>query len=146
MRCASVGLSVAVAAVCGCTTFEVNYQRLPTPQALESIQAGTTTRSEVLRRLGPPEELRRPAPFERARPSSPQRRRIVDGGDIFDRSSYTYASERHTVNDFGLLPTGPALFDVSWSTSREDRWRIEFDENDVVQTVSHIDEIVDDDR
>lgn len=146
MRCASVGLSVAVAAVCGCTTFEVNYQRLPTPQALESIRAGTTTRSEVLRRLGPPEELRRPAPFERARPSSPQRRRIVDGGDIFDRSSYTYASERHTVRDFGLLPTGPALFDVSWSTSREDRWRIEFDENDVVQTVSHIDEIVDDDR
>jgi len=146
MRCTSVGLSVAVAAVCGCTTVEVNYQGLPTPQALESIEAGTTTRSEVLRRLGPPEELRRPAPFDRARSSSPQRRRIVDGGDIFGRSSYTYASERYTFRDFGLLPTGPALFDISWTTSREDRWRIEFDENDLVQSVSHIDEIVDDDR
>ena len=146
MRSTCVGLSIAVAAICGCTNFEVNHQRLPTAQALESIQPGTTTRSEVLQRLGPPEEMRRPAPFDRPRLTSPQRRRIVEAGDIFGRSAYTYASERYTVREFGLLPTGPALFDVAWSISREDRWRIEFDENDVVQTVSHIDEFVDDTR
>jgi hypothetical protein len=146
MRCASFGLSVALAAICGCTTVEVEYQRLPTPEALGSIQAGITTRSEVLRRLGPPEEFRRPAPFERARITSPQRRRILESGDVFGRDVYTYASERDTRRNFGLLPTGPALFRLSWRSSREDRWRLEFDENDVVRTVSHVDEIADDDR
>ena len=146
MRCASFGLSLAVAATFGCTTLEINYQRLPTPEALESIQEGITTRSEVLQRLGPPEEFRQPSPFDRARPTSPQRRRILEGGQVFIRDVYTYASERYTLDTFGLLPVGPALFRVSWRSSREDRWQLEFDENDVVHTVSHIDESADDDR
>jgi hypothetical protein len=146
MRCASFGLSVALAAISGCTTVELDYQRLPAPEALRSIQPGVTTRSEALQQLGPPEEFRRPAPFERARRTSPQRRRIVEGKDVFGRGVYTYASERDTRRNFGLLPTGPALFRISWRSSREDRWRLEFDENDVVRSVSHVDEIADDDR
>jgi hypothetical protein len=146
MQGASLGFSLVVAAFCGCTTLQLDYQRLPSPQALESIRAGITTRGEVLQRLGPPEEFRQPAPFDRARPSSPQHRRILEGGEVFIRDSYTYASERYTVRTFGLLPVGPSLFYVSWRSSREDRWRLEFDENDVVHTVSHIDENADDDR
>ena len=146
MRCASFVLSFAVAAACGCTTLEINYQRLPEREALESIQQGITTRSEVLKRLGPPEEFRQPSPFDRARPTSPQRRRILEGGEVFIRDVYVYASERYRVETFGLLPVGPSLFKVSWRRSREDRWRFEFDENDVVHSVSHVDESVDDDR
>ena len=146
MRCASFVLSVAAAAACGCTTLEINYQRLPAPEALESIQEGITTRGEVLKRLGPPEEFRQPSPFDRARPTSPQRRRILEGGEVFIQDIYTYASERYRVETFGLLPVGVSLFRVSWRNSREDRWRLEFDENDVVHTVSHVDESADEDR
>jgi hypothetical protein len=135
-----------VAAVFGCTTLEINYQRLPAPEALGSIQEGVTTRSEVLERLGPPEEFRQPSPFDRTRRTSPQRRRILEGGEVFIRDVYTYASERYTLETFGLLPVGPSLFRVSWRNSREERWRLEFDENDVVHTVSHVDERADDDR
>jgi len=146
MRFACFGLCVAVATVFGCTTLEINYQRLPTPEALESIQEGITTRSEVLERLGPPEEFRQPSPFDRTRTTSPQRRRILEGGEVFIRNVYTYASERYTLETFGLLPVGPSLFRVSWKNSREDRWRLEFDENDVVHTVSHVDERANDVR
>ena len=146
MRCASFGLSVAVTAACGCTTLQIDYQHLPAPEALGSIEEGITTRNEVLRRLGPPEELRKPSPFDRARPTSPQRRRILEGGEVFVRDSYTYASERYRIETFGFPPAGPALPRVSWTSSREDRWRIEFDENDVVRTVAHVDESADDAR
>lgn len=146
MRGSSLGLSFAVAAVCGCTTFQLDSQRLPAPEAFASIQAGTTTRSEVLQRLGPPEEFRQPSPFDRARPTSPQRRRILEGGEVFIRDSYTYASECYTIRTFGLLPVGPSLFRISWRNSREDRWRLEFDEDDVVRAVSHVDENANDDR
>ena len=146
MQCASLGLSVAVAALCGCTTLEINYQRLPEREAFASIQEGITTRSEVLQRLGPPEEFRQPSPFDRTRSTSPQRRRILEGGEVFIQDVYTYASERLRVHTFGLLPVGPSLFRISWDKSREDRWRFEFDENDVVHSVSHVDETVDDDR
>jgi hypothetical protein len=146
MRCACFGLCAALLFVCGCTTIELEYQSLPAPEALESIQAGITSRSEVLERLGPPEEMRRPAPFERQRPSSPQFRRTIEAGEIFGDGAYTYARERHTIRTFGLLPTGPGLFQISWRKSREDRWRLEFDESGVVRTVFHIDEIADDHR
>jgi hypothetical protein len=145
MRCASFGFLAALTATSGCTTVELDYQRLPTPAALASIQAGVTTRSEVLQRLGPPEELRRPAPFERGRITSPQRRRILESGDLFGSDSYTYASERDTIHTFGVLPIGPALFRISWRSAREERWRIEFGEADVVRSVSHADERANDD-
>ena len=146
MRCASLGVSITVAALCGCTTLEIRYQRVPAREALASIQEGITTRSEVLQRLGPPEEFRQPSPFDRTRSTSPQRRRILEGGEVFIQDIYTYASERYRVGTFGLLPVGVSLFRVTWRNSREDRWRLEFDENDVVQTVSHIDESADDVR
>ena len=146
MRCASLGLWVAVAAACGCTTLEIHYQRLPEREALASIQEGITTRGEVLQRLGPPEEFRQPSPLDRTRSTSPQRRRILVGGEVFFQDTYTYASERYRINTFGLLPVGPSLFRVTWRKSREDRWRLEFDENDVVRTVSHVDESVDEDH
>ena len=146
MRYRSFGLSLAAAATFGCTTLEINYQRLPAPEALESIQEGITTRSEVLQRLGPPEEFRQPSPFDRTRSTSPQRRRILEGGEVFIQDIYTYASEQHRIHTFGLLPVGPSLLRISWDNSREDRWRFEFDENDVVHSVSHVDETVDDDR
>jgi hypothetical protein len=146
MRCASLGLSVAVAALFGCTTLEINYQGLPASDALESIQEGITTRSELLQRLGPPEEFRQPSPFDRSRPTSPQRRRILEGGEVFFGDVFTYASERHRIETIGLLPVGVSLFRLSWNRSREDRWRFEFDENDVVRSVSHVDETADDDR
>ena len=146
MRCASLGLWVAVAAAFGCTTLEINYQHLPEREALASIQEGITTRGEVLQRLGPPEEFRQPSPLDRTRSTSPQRRRILEGGEVFFQDTYTYASERYRINTFGLLPVGPSLFRVTWRKSREDRWRLEFDENDVVRTVSHVDESVDEDH
>jgi hypothetical protein len=141
-----LGLWVAVAAACGCTTLEIHYQRLPEREALASIQEGITTRGEVLQRLGPPEEFRQPSPLDRTRSTSPQRRRILEGGEVFFQDTYTYASERYRINTFGLLPVGPSLFRVTWRKSREDRWRLEFDENDVVRTVSHVDESVDEDH
>lgn len=146
MRCASFGLSVVAAVLFGCTTVELDYQRLPSPEALASIQRGITTRSEVLQRLGPPEELRRPAPFERAPLGSSQRRRILEGGDIFGRDAYTYASERHVIESFELLPVRVTLLRISRRTALENRWRIEFDEQGVVRAVSHVDESADDDR
>ena len=102
-----MGLSVAVAATFGCTTLQLDYQRLPAPEVLASVQEGVTTRSEVLERLGPPEEFRQPSPFDQARPTSPQRRRILEGGEVFIRDFFTYASERFTTRTFGLLPVGP---------------------------------------
>jgi hypothetical protein len=143
MRGGNLGLSVAVAATFGCTTLQIDYQRLPAPEVLASVQEGVTTRREVLERLGPPEEFRQPSPFDRARSTSPQRRRILEGGEVFIRDFFTYASERYTTRTFGLLPVGPSLFRVTWRKSREDRWRLEFDENDVVRTVSHVDESAD---
>jgi hypothetical protein len=137
---------MAVAAICGCTSLQVDYQRLPASEALASIQEGITTRSEVLERLGPPEEFRQPSPFDRTRTTSPQRRRILEGGEVFIRDVYTYASEEKRVQTFGLPPLGPSLLRISWDRSRENRWRFEFDENDVVRSATHIDESADDDR
>ena len=73
---------------------------------------GVTTRAEVLRRLGPPEELRRPAVFERARLSTPQHRRILEAGDVFGHDAYTYASARRRLDSAGLLPLRTLLFVV----------------------------------
>jgi hypothetical protein len=146
MRGVNFGLWAALAALLGCTTLEINYQGLPAPEAFASIREGITTRSEVLQRLGPPEEFRQPSPFDRARLSSPQRRRILEGGEVFVQDIYTYASERYRIETFGLLPVGVSLFRVTWRNSREDRWRLEFDENDVVRTVSHVEEGADEAR
>jgi len=143
-RWRSLGLALAAGAMSGCLTIQLDFQRLPPSEALDIIEPGRTTRSEVLARLGPPEEMRRPAPFERARFTSPQRRRIAEAGEIFGDNAYTYAAGRRSLDNVGLLPVGLAILRVSWRSFRENRWRIEFDGNDVVSSVSRVEEIGDD--
>lgn len=135
--------ALAGSPVVGCTSLRIDYHDLGDTSALAAIEPGVTTRAEVLRRLGPPDEMRRPAPVDRARETSPIRRRIIEAGDVFGRDAYTYASGRHTTRAFGILPMGPALFRITWVRSSEERWRIEFDEADVVRSVSHVDEAAD---
>jgi hypothetical protein len=126
----------------GCTTIEGRFQRLPSEEALRGIEPGVTTRSEVLERLGPPEEMRRPAVFiERAPTTAPQRRKVLEAGDLFSDDRYTYATVRLRADRFGLMPVGPPLARVTWVASQEDRWLIEFDQGGVVRAVSHVDEI-----
>ena len=131
------GLGLLAALSVGCATTQLDHHLLPPAEALQSIEAGVTTRSEVLQRLGPPEEMRRPANFDRARTTTPQHRRILEEGRLFDGRSYTYASARRTSVDIGLLPVGPEILRVTRTRSVEERWHIEFDENDVVSSISH---------
>ncbi len=140
----TLGIVLAAATTSGCLTIQLDFQRLPPSEALASIEPGRTSRSEVLARLGPPEEMRRPAPFERSRLTSPQRRRIAEAGEIFGEDAYTYAAGRRTLDNLGILPVGLAILRVSWRTSRENRWRIEFDGSDVVSSVSRVEELGDD--
>jgi outer membrane protein assembly factor BamE (lipoprotein component of BamABCDE complex) len=137
---AAAALLVALSGLCGCTIAQFDFQSLPPREQFQSIQPGVTTRSEVLTRLGPPEEIRRPAPFERVRPDPPQHRRILEEEDIFGRRAYTYVSGQRRTESLGLPPFGPPLLRVRRSRSTEQRWRIEFDDEDVVQSVSYVDE------
>ncbi len=125
----------------GCATSRMEFRHLPAPDALQSIQPGITTRSEVLRLLGPPEEMRRPANFDRARKTTPQSRRVLEEGNLFGRTAYTYAAGRRVTRDLGLIPGGPKVLSFAFTESAEERWRIEFDPNGVVSSVSHRDEI-----
>lgn len=137
-----VGAAAALALVVGgCTSVVMDYPGLPPAEALRSIEPGVTTRAQVLGRLGPPEEMRQPAGFDRSRATLPQARRVLEAGEIFDDRAYTYARARSTLSSFGIFPVGPALF--RWTRRRllEERWRIEFDAQDVVSSVSHVDEI-----
>ncbi len=149
MRWRSPGLALAARATClglslgltACLSIEMDFQRLPPAEALASIEPGRTTRSEVLARLGPPEEMRGFSPPERARFTSPQRRRVAEAGEIFGDDAYTYAASRRTIENFGILPIGLPIARRGWRTSKEDRWRIEFDADDVVSSVSHVEEL-----
>jgi len=134
-------LSITASVFWGCSIFQIDFQTLPPAERFQSIRPGVTTRSEVLARLGPPEEIRRPAPFERARLHSPQHRRVIETGDIFGHQAYTYASGRRRTESLGLLPIGLSLLRVQRTRSTEERWRIEFDDEDVVQSISHVDEL-----
>lgn len=136
---------VAAVAVCGCATVEIDYQSLPSEAAVAAVEPGKTTRSEVLERLGPPDELRRPAPFEGLQLSNPNRRRILEAGDLLGRGAWTWAATHRSSRTVGLLPVGPALFRVRWSSSLEERVRIEFDADDRVTSVSRVVEKVESD-
>lgn len=137
----TLGCAAALLAL-GCTTTRMDFHTLPPPERFASIEPGVTTRSEVLRRLGPPDELRRPANFERARRTTPQLRRVLEAGDVFGTDAWTWASGRRSTRSLSL-PPGPSLFSVAETRSREERWRIEFDGVGVVRSVSHVDEIGD---
>ena len=125
----------------GCTSGRLDYHSTPPRAAFEAIEPGVTTRSEVLHRLGPPEELRRLSNFDRSLDTSPQERRVLEGGDLFGRDAYTYARSERRIERFAIPPFGPTLFAIDGRGSREERWRIEFDEADRVRSVSHVDEI-----
>ena len=131
-----MGILGVALALGGCTSVDLEFPALPEAEALDWVRPGVTTRSQVLLRLGPPEEMRRPAPFERARLSAPQYRRILEAGDVFGRDAYTYVSGRRSLRTFGILPIGPPIFRIAWRRSTEERWRIEFDADDRVRSVS----------
>ncbi len=127
--------------VVGCTTGRLDYHAVPSRTAFESLEPGVTTRSEVLRRLGPPEEMRRLSNFDRSLDSSPQVRRALEGADLFGREAFTYARSQRRIERFSIPPFGPSFFSFSQRHSHEERWRIEFDDADRVVSVSHVDEI-----
>jgi len=124
----------------GCAVIRLDFNELPAPEALASIEPGVTTRSEVLRRLGPPEEMRIPAPFDRVRQTTPIHRKVLEAHDVFGAEAYTYARGRRDIRTYGIMPVGLVIFRVLNEHSTEERWRIEFD-GDLVATVSHVDEI-----
>jgi hypothetical protein len=132
--------ALALCLASGCAHFEVEYQSLPAHESFEAIRPGETTRSDVLRLVGPPEEYRRPSPGEEARRLSPQQLKIVESGDVFGRGVYTYATERWTDRRWGILPVFLTLFRVRRVRSVEERWMIAFDDGGVVSQVSHVDE------
>ncbi|NNL64728.1 MAG: hypothetical protein HKP30_00660 [Myxococcales bacterium] len=129
---------LAAAACLGCATVEIDYQSIPSAEALAAMEPGHTTRSEVLARLGPPDEMRRPAAFEGLQLSNPNRRRILEAGDLFGRDAWTWSATHRSSRTIGLLPVGPALFRMRWSRSLEERIRIEFDPDDRVTSVSRV--------
>ena len=139
-----LAISSSLCGLAGCATVEFRFQTLPDAAVLDEIQPGTTTRSEVLRVLGPPEDMRRPAVFERAQRSSPIERKILAAERVFGDDAYTWGAKVFEAESFGILPIGPPLLRVSWRKTREVRWRIEFDEQDVVTVVSQEDERYDD--
>ncbi len=136
-----IGLAL-VAALLGaaCSTSQLDFRQLPSAELLASIRPGVSTRSEVLQRLGPPEELRRPATFDRARPITPQHRRVLEEGQVFGHDAYTYASASRRTTSLALIPGGPSVLEVSNTRFVEHLWRIEFDAEGVVRSVSHVDE------
>jgi hypothetical protein len=139
-RLVNFAAPLVAAALCACTNVRLDFQELPPAEALRSIQPGVTTRTQVLERLGPPEEVRRPTTLERARVTMVQSRGVLEAGDVFGRGAFTYASGHRSIDVFGILPIAVSVFRVTWSHSTEERWRIEFDEAEVVRSVSHVDE------
>ena len=138
LRCLTL---LAAFAGVGCTSTRMDFHTLPSAEAFASIQPGVTTRSQVLQALGPPEEMRRLANFDRARRTTPQHRRVLEGGDVFGTRAYTYAAGQRSTFELEIVPFGPSAFSYDQFHSREDRWRIEFDDAGVVTSVSHVDEI-----
>ena len=130
---------LTVLVVAACTQVDIDFQPLPADDEFRSLRVGVTTRAEVLARLGPPEEFRRPSYAEAIRASTPQQRAILEGGRVFGRNVFTYASEHRRIRVFEIPPILPFLH---WEhgSATEERWRIAFDENGVVESVSHIDE------
>jgi hypothetical protein len=131
---------VLAATTLGCIDARVDFQHAPTATQVAQIRPGETTRSEVLRWLGPPDEVRLSAAGERLRRLDARKAR-AEAGDIFGDSAWTWALERRTERIIGLLPVGVVLFRVRTSTSRQEQWRVEFTPSGTVRSVSHVDEI-----
>ena len=123
-----------------CIDLRVDYERPLSAASFDSIRPQVTTRAEVLRLLGPPDEVRQPGLGEALRRIDARQLRI-EAGEVFTDAAWTWASERRTERIVGLLPVGVVLFRVRNSRSVERRWRIEFDDDGLVRSVSHVDEL-----
>ena len=135
-----VALALALA---GCIQVRIDFQTLPAAADFERIDPGTTTRSEVLRVLGPPDEVRGPALGEGMRRLDGRDARVLEGRQVFGDERWSWARELRTERIVGLLPVGPYLWRMRTSRSLEERWQIEFDGRGVVRSISHVDEVGD---
>ena len=136
-----LGLLASSLLVAGCIDLRFDFQRVPPEASFAAIQPGLTTRAEVLKALGPPEEVRQPALGEDLRRSDPRRLRLLAAGEVFGDGAWTWATERRSERIVGLLPVGLVLFRVRHSRSLERRWRIEFDAEGLVRSVARVDEL-----
>jgi hypothetical protein len=134
-------LCLTALVLAGCVDFRMEFQTLPPRTEFERIEAGVTTRAEVLRWVGPPEEVRVPAAAEGMRRLDARRTRALEGHQVFGNERWTWAREVRRERIVGLLPVGPYLWKLQDSSSHEERWWIEFDESGIVRSVSHLDEI-----
>lgn len=132
---------LAALLLAGCIDVRIGFQSLPPGADFASIEPGVTSRSEVLRILGPPEEVRLPAAGEGLRRLDGREARVLEGRQIFGDRRWTWARELRHERIVGLLPIGPYLWKMRTSRSLEERWQIEFDEHGIVRSIAHLDEI-----
>jgi len=136
-----IGPCLAALLLSGCIQVRVEFQTLALESAFESIEPGVTSRSEVLRLLGPPDQVRVPAAGEGLRRLDGREARLFEGRQVFGDRRWSWARELRTERIVGLLPVGPYLWKMRTSRSREERWQIEFDEDGIVHSIAHRDEI-----
>jgi hypothetical protein len=127
--------------LCGCIDMRVGFQRTPPAEAFATLEPGRTTRVEVLRALGPPDEVVHPAPGEALRRLDARRLAVLSDERIFEHPAWTWAREERSERTIGLLPAGPYLFRHHKSRSTQRRWRVEFDERGRVSSVAVVDEL-----
>ena len=135
-RTRALACLVAVCVSSGCVQIRVDFQTLPSATVFQDIEVGVTTRAELLEKLGPPEEFRQPAMGEQARRLDRREQRALEEKEVFQHSSWTWASERRSADTFWIL-----VFQMTKSRSFQEQWWIEFDEADVVRLLTHTDEI-----
>jgi hypothetical protein len=115
-----------------CVVIHSRYgDRLPDSS---SLTPGLSTRADVLAALGPPAELGWPTPW-RGNDEDPQRQRVLDEHDLFDRRIYTWVHERRRDRGVIIVP----IFTVFswWKTEHDaDRLMVLFDEAWVVQDLA----------
>ena len=130
-------------ALSGCIELRIEFQTLPAAADFARIEPGATTRAQVLRALGPPEEVRGPGLGEGLRRLDVRTARVLEAREVFGSQRWTWARELRSDRIVGLLPAGPGpyLWRLHTSRSLEERWHIEFDERGVVRSITHLDEV-----
>ena len=128
-------------ALCGCIDLRMAFQRTPPAEAFAALEPGRSTRLDVLRALGPPDEVVLPAPGEAARRLDARTLAVLADERIFEHQAWTWAREERRERTIGLLPAGPYLFRHHKSTSAQRRWRVEFDERGRVTSIAVVDEL-----
>jgi len=101
---------------------------LPGPGAVAAVEAGRTTRAQVLQLLGPPDEFRQPELAAALPAAASQATRVLEERDVFHRASFTWVRSRRADRVWLLWP----LFTHVDTATRVDRLTVLFDEQDVV--------------